>query len=74
MVLDLKFAKQIIDKSCAFNIIDALAAATVLNCNCKTYKTERLTDVQIILQLKNFFNLIHSILNSQKLNRHKPEV
>ena len=66
MVLDLKFAKQAIDKYCAFNVIDALAAATVLNCNYKTYKTERLTDVRIILQLKNLFNLIHSILNTVK--------
>ena len=54
MVLDLKIRCADCRQYCAFSIVDALAAATVLNCNYKTYKIERLTGVQIILQL-NFF-------------------
>lgn len=74
MVLDLKIRCAGYRQYCAFSIVDALAAATVLNCNYKTYKIERLTGVQIFLQL-NFFNLIHSVLNTViKLSRHKPEV
>lgn len=54
MVLDLKIHCAGYRQYCAFSIVDALAAATVLNCNYKTYKIERLTGVQIFLQL-NFF-------------------
>ena len=75
MVLDLKIRCADCRQYCAFSIVDALAAATVLNCNYKTYKIERLTGVQIILQLNFFFNLIHSVLNTViKLSRHKPKV